>query len=488
MARLFSFVLLFYAVIVESQTKYENLYRNETYLANLPQLLSDCMGGLSDISNKVDCNDADYIQRVMKAYNYLTADTEPTNTPLIATVPKTSSYEMLFTDYLAVNQPFKSSLENPLDNTSENMAIDCEKGANIPLNKCRKYQQISDSFVIPKVAANNYLFRLPSSPQEIFDYKLHWPSLLNVNSGETPIVQKCPQNMHMLVWGASHSMRVRIFPEAAGHAFSPTNTGMRLGQIQLDRNTEDENENDANVKDDGVKNVPLPLHITTYDGSGFPKISTYLSEINGEKKTFDKIPRFAEIKLDKDDYVFIPHNHLVSFYPSSISEKKIDGLRELLLDTEDKRISHMYQVCFMDASNLNKFKDSLDLSSRISEYDQSVLVALQMGGIDLKMERSVNDILLNDLLIRKTPAMDSTDSTTIVSDSGDIPDVSATVGGRSKRTRASGEKKGGGSSFRDWQESNKWTLLITSLTLPRPMTPTVKHTGIYVYVYVCKCI
>jgi hypothetical protein len=425
MARLVFLVLLFYAVVVESQTKYENFYRNETYLAYLPQLLSQCMGGLSDISDKVECNDADYVHRVMKAYNYLIANNEPTNTPVIATIPKTSSYEMLFTDYLAVNQPFKSSLENPLESTSENLAIDCGRSANVPLNKCLKYQQILNSFMIPRVAVNNYLFRLPSSPEEMFDYKLHWPSLLTVNSGETPNVQKCPQNMHMLVWGGSQSMRVRMFPEAAGHAFSPKHTGMGIGQIQLDQNIENnetdiknpEDESNNNSNNDNIKKVPI--HVTTYDGSGFPKISTFLSEINGEKKTFDKIPRFAEVKMDKDEYVFIPHNHLVSFYPSSISEKKIDFLRDSLLDTEDKKTSYMYQMCFMDASNLNKFKDSLDLSSRISAYDQSILDSLQTGSIDIKMDRSVNDVLLNDLLTKKTLDMDGVYSTASV-DTSDI--------------------------------------------------------------------
>jgi hypothetical protein len=243
--------------------------------------------------------------------------------------------------------------------------------------------------------------------------------------------------MHMLVWGASKPLRARVFQQSSAYAFSP-NIGSTL---------------------DSDSEESLPLHVTSFSGSGFPKISAFQAEIKGMKENSTismKIPRFAEVELgEATDYLFIPSDHLVSFYPSGISEKKIDSLRSHLLGSKEEQTTHLFKTCFVDASNLNRFKDALDLSSKVSSFDQQILDTLQTGSVDIKMERVATDTLLSRLLDGKRSTESSSNAAATTSSSG-------------RRER---------SSFRDWQESNKWNLLISSLTLPRPLVPRMVITG-----------
>ena len=128
-------------------------------------------------------------------------------------------------------------------------------------------QNILGKVVIPQVAVNSYLFRtLPIEKNvknetetdgveeqieaEVNDYRLQWPAILTIDTLDTPIVRMCPQNMHMLVWGSNKPLRARVFHHSTSHHFNPV-----AGIIDSDMN------------------ISLPLHITSYPGSGFPKIS-----------------------------------------------------------------------------------------------------------------------------------------------------------------------------------------------------------------------
>lgn len=76
-----------------------------------------------------------------------------------------------------------------------------------------------------------------------------------------------------------------------------------------------------------------------------------------------------------------------------------------------ERTSHLFKMCFVDASNLNRFKDALDLSARISEHDLSTLHTLQSASFDAKMNRHAVDGTLGAVLNRAPTAdADGTDS------------------------------------------------------------------------------
>lgn len=335
------------------------------------------------------------------------------------------------------------------------------------------------SFIIPKAAANNYLFRLPpsTSPEdtdtETFNYRLLWPAILTIDSLDNPVVNTCPQNMHMLVWGASRPLRVRVYDQSAAHTFHPT-----LGNNKNNNNNNIDNKNNRNLKD---SEAHLPLHVTSYEGSGFPKISAFLNIINGIKNVKENIkknPNFAEAELStSSEYLFIPNNHLVSIYPAEISEKKIDSLKARVLGSVEERTGHLFVSCFVDASNLNKFKDALDLSSTVSPFDQLILDTFHSNSIDVKMDRTAGDSLLSSLLNGEQNRKRTIDTNANADTTPQQATESSTVKKNSNKRSRGTASGGSSSSFRDWQESNKWNLLITSLTLPRAPVPHIVSIG-----------
>ena len=259
-------------------------------------------------------------------------------------------------------------------------------------NSCllKTSQNILETFIIPKLAANNYLFRLKPALDISKDHTKakndvsfnRWPHLLSIDALDLPAVQQCPHDLHMLVWGASRPLRARIFHSSSAHYFHPV-----IGRSS-----------------DALSGINQ-LHEAIFSGSGYPMISQLLAEIHNKgtkanvtNKRF-KIPNFAEVTIvGESEYLFIPNNYLVSFYPSDISEENNSNLLDQITRSTEERTSHLFQTCFVDASNLNRFKEALEFSSKISKVDEVMLESLISGSVDIRMERYVTDSTLFNLL------------------------------------------------------------------------------------------
>ena len=146
----------------------------------------------------------------------------------------------------------------------------------------------------------------------------------------------------------------------------------------------------------------------------------------------------------------------------------------------EERTSNLFQTCFVDASNSNRFKEALEFSSKISKVDEVMLESLISGSVDIRMERFVTDSTLFNLL--NGPAnirvMQSVDE--------NITRAAAVQPVRRRRRRSrltdldnnnNNDNSSITKSFKDWQGSNKWDRRITSLTLPRPLCPEIIHLG-----------
>ena len=108
-----------------------------------------------------------------------------------------------------------------------------------------------------------------------------------------------------------------------------------------------------------------------------------------------------------------------------------------------------------------------------------MLESLISGSVDIRMERYVTDSTLFNLL--NGPAnirvMQSVDGS--ITPAAAVQPVSRRR--RSRLTDLDNNNNNDNSSitksFKDWQESNKWDRLITSLTRPRPLCPEIIHLG-----------
>ena len=132
----------------------------------------------------------------------------------------------------------------------------------------------------------------------------------------------------MLVWGASRPLRARIFHSSPAHYFHPV-----IGRSS-----------------DALSGTNQS-HEAIFSGSGYPMISQLLAEIHkkGTKANVSnkilKIPNFAEVTIvGESEYLFIPNNYLVSFYPSDISEENNSNLLDQMTRSTEERTSHLFQT------------------------------------------------------------------------------------------------------------------------------------------------
>ena len=66
------------------------------------------------------------------------------------------------------------------------------------------------------------------------------------------------------------------------------------------------------------------------------------TKANVTNKRF-KIPNFAEVTIvGESEYLFIPNNYLVSFYPSDISEENNSNLLDQMTRSTEERASHLF--------------------------------------------------------------------------------------------------------------------------------------------------
>jgi hypothetical protein len=318
--------------------KYEQLLQQPDYMADLPSLVSRCLAGERE-TNRLVCDDAEYVSKVSSGYEDLakvTGATTSTAVPPIATLSTPSgTFERVFLDYIRTNKPLKGTLEQKL--TIDELFKKCTnfdiKSTNFPLKQCEHYPDLLGSIIIPSAGANNYLFRLNEStldPSD-FDYVSGWPVISTVNMAQTPVVEGCPQNMHMLMWGATRPLRARVFPAAASAAFNPvlgSPTGSPTGPPGSPGSTAGP---DA-----------LPMHVVSYTGSGYPRITAALGAlgvVTGNYTNSLKFPKFAEVELaTAEEVLFVPNDHLLSLYPSGFTDKDVESLRNAVQVSGGERV------------------------------------------------------------------------------------------------------------------------------------------------------
>lgn len=306
--------------------KYEQLLQQPDYMADLPSLVSRCLAGERE-TNRLVCDDAEYVSKVSSGYDAIARVTAATATstavvPIASLSTPSCTFERVFLDYIRTNKPLKGTLERKLA-IDEVFTIcdnfDKTKSTEYPLKQCENYPELLNKFVIPSIGANSYLFRLNESSsldQYDFDYVSGWPMIATVDMALTPVVQSCPQNMHMLVWGASKSLRARLFPSSSSAAFNPV-LGAPAGS------------------------PPLPLHVFSYTGSGYPRITATLATLGVDVGNYTnnlKFPKFAEIDLaTAEDVLFVPSDYLLSLYPSGVTDKDVEVLRKAMQVSRGER-------------------------------------------------------------------------------------------------------------------------------------------------------
>lgn len=130
--------------IVICSVSYEDLYRNNEYLADLPNLISRCMmggGGAAEINNSNhSCKEADYMNRIRSAQSARENIIVSTVTPSILIIKETLSYERLFSDYISVNQPVKGTLPTPSNYNATSISMNCGARTSNSISSCSEYQ------------------------------------------------------------------------------------------------------------------------------------------------------------------------------------------------------------------------------------------------------------------------------------------------------------------------------------------------------------
>lgn len=255
------------------------------------------------------------------------------------------SYQSLFENYVVQNVPFKGKLmgKSSAVTAMSEAALRClETGerhntGDLPLRDCLNSDDMRTAVQIPTVAYNSYNVRLASATTESssVDLASHWPSLLQVPSSlAVPLSRaaprSCPANMHLLLWGPSAHLTARLFPrDLAAHALSPSPGSDLLHHVQF-RAPSDQQEG---------------LYVD------------------------------APLMSGGDDYLFVPHDHLVSLAQQQANDVP----------------AAVFQMCFFDASNVNYVRESLAVAALV--LDPPALRALSLlqsgdnGLFDFNMTR-----------------------------------------------------------------------------------------------------
>lgn len=186
---------------------------------------------------------------------------------------------------------------------------------------------------------------------------------------------------------------------------------------------------------------PNSLHYPTFSRKGF--------------EDTQPMPRYLETSISGSEFLFIPENMLASF---TLSPMETGGVEKSGL---------LLRQCFVDASNFVDFQEALSISSKVSSMDHSILALLSSPSFDSKMTRSPLEMSLRDFHNYTIPSNTNTINSDISSESSLKAE---------KRSRRVG-RQGQGNNFREWQELNKWNLMISSLTMPRPPIPTISSMG-----------
>lgn len=227
---------------------------------------------------------------------------------------------------------------------------------------------------------NSYNLRLidhSSHYNEPFNYGRDWPSVLDIYSNNSVPIHNCPSRMHQVIWGQNDSMILRLFPK---------NRANQLGPVF---GTHDE-----------------LLHHPVYTSLAFPQTDSL------------NVPKYAEVVLGKSQYIFVPETYLVGW------------------GTPNTNHVRCLRMCFVDASNLNAFRDELSIDAVMSPHARNVLQQLNDPTRDLTMKRDPKNFTL-----RKVFATEITKTTDVITGKM-IADVDPQKGDQKRRRSSSGKFRG----------------------------------------------
>ncbi len=281
---------------------------------------------------------------------------------------------------------------------------------------------------------------------------------------------QCPANMHMLAWHYSNSgagkaeaeegadlLVVRAFPLESSSAYFQSSLF-----------------HDSVLESNGT----FTGYFTKFLRTGFPEASEPHHSEDGNdnssttttQQEFDnaQLPAFAETTLrtssglQAGEYVFIPNTHVVSFKCSAAAPHDREA-------PESGWSCPVMALCFVDASNLNLFRDALYFHGAVAPIEEALHRAFTSPTFDVDLSKSPVDFSLNAYLAAAPLGTAEASSA-----SSGPPPAGAAASNNNRRDR---RKKTGGADFKDWQELSRWKMLLTSLTIQKPAAPSVVSVG-----------
>lgn len=373
------------------------------------------------------------------------------------------SYTSTFEQYELKNRPFKANFEIQADENSVASILNLDYnefyGRMYPLSDMVGRVD-SNGLVVPKFAVNNYLLpgkHIESSAADS-SYFTQWPAVMPLSARyQTSSGFQCPSNMHLLAWhyaveGAEIS--ARLFPISASAEYFESalfSEAARSEQLQANLTTS-----------------PFSGYFNRYLRHGFPATKGKGSDSREDSNA--ELPPFAETKLTSSEYIFVPNNYLASFQcnPQSTSDHTDAD------SNDDKVHCAILALCFVDASNLNLFRDSVFLNGKVSVLEVTVHAAVTSPTFDPQMLKQPADVYLREYWTAGVrDSKDNSDSSAMSSQTPAPPVSAVSPPDAARRDR----RRRGSADFKDWQDSNKWKTLITSLTIPAPPAPHLLAVG-----------
>ena len=201
---------------------------------------------------------------------------------------------------------------------------------------------------VPRISADNYLVRFSSAitmedeDVSFIQYPSQWPAVVPVGSKATNL-HSCPNDMHMVLWGASQPTTLRMYSLEYSRRLSPLPSS------------------------DGT----VPAHHIAFAWDGFEDSSDR-----------DSSPPHIELTLDAHDVLFVPRSYVVS----------------LRLDS-GHGLGVALRNCFVDASNIRQFISALSVEAMVSPSSRALLDAISSADYDashtaFSMERNPRDLSL----------------------------------------------------------------------------------------------
>jgi hypothetical protein len=405
---------------------------------SLPNIIIKCKDN-TDLSLE-ECTEAEYLNEIKQIQETIFSTDEISKSKTSSSIKaitgsfKKDSYPKIFEDYIVQKRPFKSLMEG------EVKWIDLEEfcSGNIKneeinlvtldysLANCDNKESLRSSLKIPAIASNTYLSKVNDALYGSVHKDNLYSDEKSMNLFNYSDHWPALFLLHQKDATPVHSCPLNMHQVVWG-------AGKSKITVRLFPSTSSKSFNPSLGK-------KYPLHFPIYSGSGF---------VLGQPVNPPEIPPYLESIITGNEFMFIPENYLASF---------------LVDDDSDTSNNYLIRHCFVDASNFAEFKKSLSISSKVSQIDKTLLITIKAPSFDLKMVRFPVDMTVADFHQFPKPLTDA-----IVD-----PSLSTVNSEKSNRNR---KNKKSSANFRDWQEVNKWNMMISALTMPQPYTPEVKVIG-----------